>query len=215
MRILSIVFCGALLAACSQTAGSVNPTLGSPGAAGTQRVSSASTYRYLYGFKGHPSDDGRWPNGSLVALDGTIYGVTMTAGIHEHGVVFSIDSSGNECIVYAFTGYPDGSRPDGLTLLNGTFYGTTQGGGAHRKGTVFALTPSGTEQTVHSFGGGEDGRDPTGIVSMDGRLYGMTQLGGANDRGAFFEIRTSGSERVIHSFSDGSDGAVPAGRLLA
>jgi uncharacterized repeat protein (TIGR03803 family) len=214
MRIACIVICGLLLAACSQTTGSMNPEPGSPGAGAMQRGSGASTYQYLYGFKGHPSD-GKWPDGSLVAVNGTIYGVTMTAGPNEHGAVFSIDSSGNERIVYAFTGYPDGLQPNGLTFLNGTFYGTTFGGGAHRNGTVFTLTPSGAERTIHSFGGLQDGREPTGVVSMDGRLYGLTQLGGANDRGAVFEISTSGSERVIYSFKDGSDGAVPVGRLLA
>lgn len=180
-----------------------------------QRDSSAPAYRYLYGFKGHPSGDGKWPNGSLVAVDGVIYGVTMTAGIHEHGVVFSIDSSGNERIVYAFTGYPDGVQPNGLAFLNGTLYGTTFGGGTHRKGTVFALTPSGTEHVLHSFGGGQDGQVPSDVVSMDGRLYGVTQLGGANGRGTVFEISTSGSERIVYSFKGGADGAIPEGRLLA
>ena len=215
MRIAGIVFCGLLLAACSQSAVSLNPGTAGPQVA-PDRNAPVPVYGYLYGFKGHPGGDGKWPNGRLIAVNGTIYGVTMSAGTYEHGVVFSIDAAGNERVVYAFKGYPDGEQPDGLTFLNGTLYGTTGGGGGQRGGTVFALTPSGSERILHSFGRVQQGRQqPAGLVPMDGRLYGVTELGGAYNRGAVYEISTSGNERVVYSFKGDSDGAIPEGQLLA
>lgn len=213
MRIVGIVFCSLVLTACSFGTQQVAPN--GPITNLNARPASSAGYAYLYGFKGHKSGDGKWPDGPLIAANGTIYGVTRVAGADEHGVVFSIDSSGNEHVVYEFTGYPSGDAPDGLLFLNGTFYGTTFEGGTHRKGTVFALSPSGSEQTLHSFAGGQDGQNPAGLVAMDGRLYGATQEGGANGRGSIYEISTTGSKRLVYSFADGADGAIPTGLLVA
>ncbi len=213
MRIVGIIFCSLVLSACSFGTQQLAPN-GSVASSHARPASSAG-YAYLYGFKGHKSGDGRWPDGPLTAVNGTIYGVTMVAGVDEHGVVFSIDSSGNEHVFYEFTGYPSGDAPDGLLFLNGTFYGTTFDGGTHHKGTVFALSPSGSERTLHNFAGGQDGQNPAGLVAMDGRLYGVTQEGGTNQRGSVYEISTTGSERIVYSFAGGADGQIPTGQLVA
>lgn len=214
MRIAAILFCGLLLTACSQTATSVTPPGGgAPSAA--QQFAGSTGYRELYGFKGGP-DDGKWPAGRLVALDGTIYGAGTEAGANGKGIVYAIDASGAERVVYNFAGRPDGNIPEDLTVLNGTLYGTTYGGGTHRHGTVFSLTPAGVERVLYSFRGGQDGGDPPAIVAVDGRLYGATPNGGTSNDGTIFTIDpSSGSKRVIYNFKGGSDGAGPTGSLVA
>jgi uncharacterized repeat protein (TIGR03803 family) len=103
----------------------------------------------LYAFKGF--SDGAYPNGALVALNGKLYGTTTHGGGScvpggGCGTVFSIDpANGNESVVYAFKGEPDGVRPSS-TLINiaGVLYGTTVAGGggcSHGCGTIFSVTP--------------------------------------------------------------------------
>ena len=214
MRIAAIIFCVALLTACSQQVGSVTPGLGTA-PNGLQHLSSAPAYRYLYGFKGGPGD-GKWPAGRLVALDGTIYGAATEAGANGKGVVFAIDASGAERPIYNFAGNPDGNVPLGLTVLKGTLYGTTYAGGTHGQGTIFALSTAGTERVLYSFQGGADGSEPESIIAANGRLYGATPNGGTSNEGTVFSIDpVSGSKHVLYNFEGGSDGANPSGNLFA
>lgn len=90
--------------------------------------------------------DGIDPLGSLVAVNGTLYGTTSEGGADTCtfgcGTVFSITTSGAENLVYSFGSYPDGNSPRaGLLDVGGTLYGTTTFGGTYHNGTVFALTP--------------------------------------------------------------------------
>jgi uncharacterized repeat protein (TIGR03803 family) len=90
--------------------------------------------------------DGIDPNGSLIAVKGTIYGTTSEGGSDTCsfgcGTVFSIATSGAENVMYNFGTYPDGNTPrGGLLAVRGTLYGTTTFGGTYGNGTVFALRP--------------------------------------------------------------------------
>ena len=85
---------------------------------------------------------------------GNLYGTTGAGGgPGNHGVVFKLDPAGNETVLYAFKGEPDGSQPNGELIQDaaGNFYGTTvwgtclggdtpdcQTGGC---GVVFKITP--------------------------------------------------------------------------
>ncbi len=55
-----------------------------------------------------------------------MYGVAAGGGQAETVAIFTLDSSGNERVVYSFKGGSDGAFPAGsLTSFNGSLYGTT------------------------------------------------------------------------------------------
>jgi uncharacterized repeat protein (TIGR03803 family) len=186
----------------------------------------------LYGFKGYPSD-GQYPRGSLLVVNGLIYGTTPTGGngschipqgSRGCGTVFAVGTSGTESVVYSFQGQSDGAYPKaGLISVGGTLYGTTQNGGTEGKvkhcasgcGTVFAITPSGTESVVYRFQGESDGASPeAGLIAVGSTLYGTTYYGGGkSDSGTVFALTTNGTETVLHRFGEGSDGKNPSASL--
>jgi uncharacterized repeat protein (TIGR03803 family) len=92
--------------------------------------------------------DGNDPLAGVVRdSQGNLYGTTNRGGIsaspNRYGVVYKIDSLGNETVLYAFTGGTDGSNPmaDLIIDKNGTLYGTTSSGGdpTCSCGTVFKI----------------------------------------------------------------------------
>lgn len=123
---------------------------------------------------------------------GNIFGTTDNGGTAGYGAVFKVDSSGNETVLYSFTGLADGSNPVGGLVLDaqGNLYGTTYGGGAYRYGTVFELSATGNETVLHSFGSEKDGRYPYAGLTLDtqGNLYGTTTHGGAHAKGTVFKL---------------------------
>jgi len=164
--------------------------------------------------------DGALPYGG-VTLDskGNLYGTASSGGTSGAGVVFKLDPSGNETVLYTFTGGPDGGFPYGGLIRDsaGNLYGTTNGGGAAGAGVVFKIDTSGNETVLYSFTGGADGGFPLAGPIRDsvGNLYGTTNGGGAAGAGVVFKIDTSGNETVLHTFTGGADGAVPfAGVVL-
>src|SRR5256885_161999 len=80
------------------------------------------------------------------------------------GTVYKIDTSGNEMVLYSFTGTGgDGSSPGSRLVRDkrGNLYGTTLWGGAHSSGTVFMVDTTGHETVLYSFtGAGGDGNNP-------------------------------------------------------
>jgi uncharacterized repeat protein (TIGR03803 family) len=148
--------------------------------------------------------DGALPQAGLVALNGVLYGTTLSGGSMNCGLtyylpcgtVFAVTLSGHEKIIHNFAGGTDGAYPNQLTVVGGTLYGTTEIGGAGCNdgfgcGTVFALTPSGQETIVHSFAGTpEDGDDPTSApIEAGGTLYGTTAAGGTSSDGTLYALR--------------------------
>jgi len=101
----------------------------------------------LYTFKG--GSDGLGPNGDLLAIDGSLYGTTTYGGgagcNNGCGTVFKLAANGKENILHAFSGPPDGNRPQGgLVKVNDLLYGVTYAGGTNTNlpvGTVFAVQP--------------------------------------------------------------------------
>jgi uncharacterized repeat protein (TIGR03803 family) len=141
----------------------------------------------LYSFTG--GADGASPQGALVRdAAGNLYG---TAGggnnLCSHGaqcgVVFKLDTSGHETVLYAFKGGTDGADPTDRLVRDaaGNLYGTTYlGGDRPCCGTVFKLDTTGTKSVLHSFTGIPDGKNPMAGLAMDaaGNLYGTTYQGG-------------------------------------
>jgi uncharacterized repeat protein (TIGR03803 family) len=195
-------------------------------------VDAGGNERVVHRFKG--GSDGNYPLGGLVSSNGTLYGVTNFGGVanrcHQDsysafppgcGVIYAIDSSGREKVIYRFKGLPDGAYPNGrLLALNDSLYGMTYFGGNLESdcdprgcGTVFRVTASGKESVIYSFKGGYDGANPYGsLASLNGFLWGTTS-GGGNKLGTIFKMSTSGQETIVHRFEDVPDGARPAGLL--
>jgi uncharacterized repeat protein (TIGR03803 family) len=174
--------------------------------------------RWYYSFKGSP--DGANPNGGLLDLNGTLYGMTASGGTgcsasgNGCGTVFTISTSGTERVIYSFQGAGDGAGPIGtLTDVGGTLYGTTAGDETGQTGTVFSVTPYGVEQPLHAFTGTtNDGLYPTGnLIFADNKLFGTTESGGATNKGTAYSITTSGQFKIVHSFGGihGGDGWLP------
>jgi uncharacterized repeat protein (TIGR03803 family) len=119
----------------------------------------------LHSFAG--GNDGAFPGlGSLIAdAAGNLYGMTVEGGLEGGrggssacsaggaigcGIVFKVTPSGNETVLYSFTGGSDGGFPHGnliaalITGAAGKLYGMTiSGGGLANVGTVFEIADSG------------------------------------------------------------------------
>jgi uncharacterized repeat protein (TIGR03803 family) len=96
----------------------------------------------LYSFTG--GADGADPVAGLVmGPHGTLYGTTEYGGTNNDGTVFEINpTTGQETVLYSFTGGNDGANPvAGLLDVNGILYGTTKYGGTDNDGTVFRIVP--------------------------------------------------------------------------
>lgn len=187
----------------------------------------------LYSFTG--GSDGCFPHsGVILDLAGNLYGATNEGGDgfcnDGAGVIFEVDSTGNETVLHTFLG-PDGANPISVLLFDsaGNLYGTTQNGGASDQcgfsgcGTAFELSPGlgGTwsQKVLYSFcslSECADGESPLyGPLVRDtsGNLFGTTIFGGKSGYGVVFELNPSGVETVLYSFSGASDGGGPQAGL--
>ncbi|MFZ0800583.1 MAG: choice-of-anchor tandem repeat GloVer-containing protein, partial [Terriglobales bacterium] len=166
---------------------------GASGAGVVFKVDMSGNETPLYSFTG--GNDGGYPLGGVI-LDskGNLYGTTEGGGASGAGVVFKVDTSGNETALYSFTGGADGGYPLWVMLARdsiGNLYGTTEGGGASGAGVVFKVDTSGNETVLYSFTGGADGGSPYAgvILGPEGNLFGTTPFGGQTNAGVVFEIK--------------------------
>jgi uncharacterized repeat protein (TIGR03803 family) len=105
-----------------------------------------NTYIPLHLFTGTATKpaDGARPEGSVVLINGKLYGVTSVGGAKNEGALFQMDPNGNHLkVLFSFHG-TDGKHPiDSVTpVVVGntiTFYGMTQQGGANQGGVIFAI----------------------------------------------------------------------------
>ena len=140
------------------------------------------------------NDDGENPFlGSLTLDSGKLYGMTKAGGDDGLGVVFSVDTDGNNfSLLHEFEGGgEDGENPFGsLSLNDGKLYGMTAYGGDSNLGVLFCLDVDGSNFSLfHEFAGNVDGALPVGdLILESGKIYGMTQTGGANGDGTIFVI---------------------------
>ncbi len=229
---------------------------GSGGSGGPHPVTYS--FSVLHSFTGKP-DGGRPYAGLVRDTVGNLYGTTTSGGIFDGGTVFKLDPSGNETVLYNFTGGADGWYPaEGELTLDtaGNIYGTAAGGGSTGFGLVFRLDVTGTETVLYNFTAGVDGGSPhAGVVrdgagnlygtaetggdpscggfgcgvafagpdgaapaaalvqDSNGNLYGTTEGGGANSEGTAFKIDSAGNEGVLYSFTGKLDGTAPISSL--
>jgi uncharacterized repeat protein (TIGR03803 family) len=186
---------------------------------------------YTFGTKGSggtKSSDGAEPSAGLIAVNGTLYGVTEFGGSCGGGTIFSITTTGTENVLHSFCS-SDGENPESeLLAVDGTLYGTTttlRGSSGNSGGTVFSMSTSGGFKVLHSFNGAErDGFSPSGpLLEVNGTLSGTPSYGGTSDSsgcdcGTVYSITTAGKEKVLYSFQGrrqgDTDGDGPNGSLI-
>ncbi|HTT84302.1 MAG TPA: choice-of-anchor tandem repeat GloVer-containing protein [Rhizomicrobium sp.] len=160
---------------------------------------SSGTETVLYSFSGSGTGDGANPEASLLYMNGTLYGTTVSGGIYETGLgtLFSVDpTTGAETVLHSFGGTSDGISPVGnLIDVKGTLYGITFGGGnGNHGGTAYSINPTtGAENVIYFFcsqANCADGTQPdAGLIDLKGTFYGTTEQGGANDGGTVFALK--------------------------
>jgi uncharacterized repeat protein (TIGR03803 family) len=210
-----------------------------------QQAEDLQRYTVLYTFTGA---DGEFPLGSVIRdRAGNLYGTAFNGGDLSEcsgsgcGVVFKMDRSGKETVLYSFKGGTDGAYPASDLLRDeaGNLYGTTHGGGDLSGnsscttffgfpgcGVLFKVDPTGKETVLYAFTGRADGLGPSSGLVRDeaGNLYGTTIAGGdlSGDCpgeslpgcGVVFKLDPTGKETVLHTFTGGADGYGPYGDLL-
>jgi uncharacterized repeat protein (TIGR03803 family) len=180
-------------------------------------VSMSGEERIVYRFRG--GKDGAAPEGTLLALDGKLFGTTYSGGDKtcdrsRCGTLFDVTASGGEEVLYRFKGGTDGGNPSaGVISAGGALYGTTNGGGTgcygYGCGTIFKATTAGKETVLYSFKGPPDGAYPKSrLTSTNGSFYGVTPAGGEQCdapsgpySGTVYKLTGSGTEKVVHRFS--------------
>jgi uncharacterized repeat protein (TIGR03803 family) len=187
-------------------------TAGGPfNAGGVFKLDTTGRETVLYSF---PSgSDGENPFAGVVRDSASnLYGTTYYGGPSDRGIVFKVDATGHETVLYSFTGGADGGYPFAGVILDstGNLYGTASSGGIGA-GVLFRLDTTGNETVLYSFTGGADGGKPQAGVIRDsaGNLYGTTYFGGTSGWGVVFKLDTTGHETALYSFTGGADGGNP------
>lgn len=178
------------------------------------RLGSDGKETVLYKFTG--GADGGYPAAGVIRdAEGNLYGTTEQGGAFSEGIVFKVDTTSKETVLYNFSGHFDGGNSFAPLIRDaaGNLYGTTAGGGTGY-GVIFKLDPFGKETVLHGFTASESTPENAGVVrDAAGNLYGTTYEGG-KCCGVVFKLDATGKERVLHSFTGGTDGANPAESLL-
>lgn len=145
---------GGYLYGASEFGGDLTCNAVSSGCGTVYKLDTKGNQTVLYSFLGVP--DGDAPVDRLVSdQSGNLYGVTMyggTGGCHPSpakgcGIIFMIDPSGVETVLYEFPGKSQGNYPAGGLIRDaqGNFYGTTAEGGSGCNGegcgVIFKFKP--------------------------------------------------------------------------
>ena len=156
---------------------------------------STSSHKVLFNFDG---TNGNIPQGSLIqASNNKLYGVTISGGTKNWGVLFEYDiDTGIQTVKVNFDSndimgaYPYG---DLLQAKNGKLYGVTSRGGTNGKGVFYEYNIDTDKLEIVKEFTGTDGAYAIGniIQAQDDLLYGMTPRGGTYDRGILFAYNTT------------------------
>ena len=191
------------------------------------KIDPSGNETVLYAFK---SDipDAAFPTAGLVRdPSGNLFGTSMLGGTSGIGTLFELNTSGNEIVLYSFTGGKRGAYPAGNIVRDpaGNIYGTARFGNPKCDpaysgcGIAFKLTPTGKYSVLHTFQH-QVGENPSGLsLDQSGNLYGTTLLGGdltcngGQGCGTVFKIDPSGKLTNLYNFH-GPDGAFPTSGVI-
>ncbi|MDX9932155.1 MAG: hypothetical protein RB294_06190, partial [Bacteroidales bacterium] len=148
-----------------------------------------------------------------------LWGMTKNGGPWDQGVIFRVDSNGENIQIAFDFPFNEGRHPYGSLAFanNGKYYGMTSRGGANYNGVIFEFDAL-TEQCIkrHDFDSATSGNSPIGslFLASDSLFYGMTEYGGANNLGCIFSFNIS-SFAVTKLFDfDSIHGSHPNGSLI-
>ncbi|MBL7931782.1 MAG: T9SS type A sorting domain-containing protein [Bacteroidia bacterium] len=161
----------------------------------------------------------------LQASNGKLYGVTLSGGFNNAGVLFEYDTAASAYSWKFDFGGTNGISPRGsLIEAGGKLYGMTQLGGANNLGVIFEYdyTTNTFTKKIDFTGttGTAMGGQPFGtLVDVGGnKLYGVTRIGGANNFGVIFEYDYSTNtytKKIDFNGNVGSAmGSLPNGQLV-
>ena len=181
----------------------------------------AWTETVLYSFTG--GTDGGYPVGGVIQdVADNLYGTTLFGGLDSSycsfycGVVFKLDTAGNETALYSFTGLADGNNPYSSLIQDaaGNLYGTTGYGGDFSGdfcanntgcGVVFKVASAGISVSPSSlnFGNVELGHPAKKVVTLQNQGVDPVQIGPIT----FTAITGDVSQFSDHVFCQGNLGA--------
>jgi uncharacterized repeat protein (TIGR03803 family) len=159
--------------------------------------SGQETVLYNFCSLANCADGSGAPSGVISDAEGNLYGTTARGGANGEGVVYRLDASGQETVLYNFcslTNCADGEKPHGVTMdSEGDLYGSASDGPKNNPGNglVYELDTSGSETVLCSFGSAScpSGALPSGVIlDSEGNLYGTTSDGGKNGGGLVFKL---------------------------
>ena len=191
---------------------------GGPGLGTVFKLDSAGRETLLYSFRGGADGAQPWAN---VIRDsaGNLYGTAQFGGTGNAGVVFKVDATGQETVLYSFTGGADGAQPVAGLVRDaaGNLFGTTEFGGTANLGVVFEVSATGQEAVLHSFAGAADGARPLSGLAPGPRgfFYGTTFEGGAKYSGVLYIVNPAGEMSVVYTFTGQADGGGPVGAMTS
>lgn len=187
------------------------------------KISPTGKETRLYKFTGGTDEPlaGLWRDSA-----GNLYGTTSGGGnigcnyvAVGCGVVFKVTPTGQETVLYAFTGPNDGGYSASPVIMDWAknLYGMTTGLGTNTFGTIFKISPAGKETVLHAFNG-FDGDQPYGSLVRDSKGSGTTYGGGNVSNcyvgcGVVYEINSAGQELELYTFTGLNDGGSPEAGL--
>ncbi len=172
------------------------------------KISPVGQETTLYSFKGKA--DGASPYGWLIFdPSGNLYGTTYGGGQHGKGVIYELNNSFQETVLYSFDSR-NGSPHAGLTRDSaGNYYGTTSS-------IIYEFSATNQFTTLYQFAIGEGPQDPDSGVVLDtaGNIYGTTDGGGVPLRGIVYKLDTAGALTSLYAFPGGPGYQVPTGGII-
>src|ERR1039458_2919880 len=150
------------------------------------KLDTAGRETVLHTFTGGGDGGDPWA-GVIRGSAGNLYGTTRGGGkpgaSEGCGVVYKLDATGQETVLYTFTGGADGGAPYAGVIRDsaGNFYGTTSAANLRGEGgAVFKLDAAGQETVLYSFPPSCAPRATDGVIrDPAGNLYGTNSCGGA------------------------------------
>lgn len=179
---------------------------------------NGSNFKDLWDFN-DTSNNGANPHASLTIIGNKLYGTTFTGGLHNNGIIFSINTDGSGFTdMFDFNQATSGSAPQaGLALYGTKFYGMALDGGANNLGDLYSINTDGTGFTdIFDFNSttGQAGWGTLTVSQNGNMLFGMNAMGGTNTDGMVFSVATNGSYfKDVMDFTV-TNGSLPYGSLL-